>query len=245
MLFHKFLRALLEAWGHKPKGTTVWELLKEVWQNLPFGVKTEMVEIMPKQNAEIDYISDEYANGFVDMDSPEYFIENETYIVNFDGKDYNCKTFIVDTGDDFYYCLGNGDIFMGHSSMDAPFIIYTSREMPKLAIYTRDNEVCSHTISISQQQEVVTPLDPKFVGGSRVVTYTRQNNVLYLEDKEVTFFDIQKEWEAGSILRIRDKGINYYFCTITGLEIADTSDGTGYCVYYTTTNGVDSIQWWD
>lgn len=157
MLFHDFLEALLRSWGHEPKGTTVWQLLKEVLQNLPFGVKTELVEIAPEQNYTFevdeqgDYISTTYINAVLEL--------GKEYIVNWDGTKYTCTMF--DFHDLYMLSDNNTDnptLFMicyipdsGMASMMGGNFSVNSLE-----------KLNSANIAIYGEQDVVQPMNAKF-----------------------------------------------------------------------------------
>ena len=147
MLFHNFLRALMEAWGHKPKGTTVWQLLKEVLQNLPFGTKTEMVEIVPEQSVTQQGDAGDYWRAYIDKANANSVIKDDNeYTIVFNGKSE--KMVVIDT----------------EIEKNGNFLI----EIDEDGINIEWNKDLGETITLAiyEEQEVVQPLDPKFVGAS-------------------------------------------------------------------------------
>ena len=163
MLFHNFLRALMEAWGHKPKGTTVWELLKEVLQNLPFGVKKQLVEIVPEQSVTPN---ESYEGSHIKYNIPTPLTDYNDVLnikkvtVKFNGKEYHC---------DVFYTEGGGYQFGATDPMD-----YTEYPFSGSFQGTPEGDIVvglawpdtlneTVTISVSTEQEVVIPIDKKFV----------------------------------------------------------------------------------
>lgn len=187
MLFHDFLEALLRSWGREPKGTTVWQLLKEVLQNLPFGVKTEMVEIVPEQSVtKSTSWEDVHQNEMRDL-----VIEvngDSNYLVKINDKDYMCKSEFVG-GEDFYMIGDNETV---------PFSIEIYDNMSVVTWKQSLGETI--TLSIYEEREVVTPIDPKFVGasgggGAFVVNFTQVGGNSVTSDK--TLADVENALSKG------------------------------------------------
>ena len=193
MLFHKFLRALLEAWGHKPKGTTVWELLKEVLQNLPFGTKTEMVEIVPEQSVTGEFNEEDGVNSIsLETNIPLEQRDNlKSLEVTFNGVKYECD-FIIDEYGDRYAGAPWGDF------SKYPFTIYAGgyNEDPNVYLDINWSAELGETITLAiyEEKETVTPLDPKFVGGVSVYTYDSDEE--FIDDDSVLYlyhFDVETQ----------------------------------------------------
>lgn len=160
MLFHNFLRALMEAWGHKPKGTTVWELLKEVLQNLPFGVKKQLVEILPEQSVTGQYMpaGDGYPAVYVDD------IPTDTDLFKI-GVKYKVK-------------INNTSYDVEAMSLEDNMVMLMIDEAQSISHYGggmvlswAENFGETITLAIYEEQEVVEPLDPKFVSASGGVVF--------------------------------------------------------------------------
>ena len=84
------LKRITSKWGVESKSHTIEDVLEDLENGLPFGVKTEMVEIVPEQSVtkstSWDDVHQKEMRGFV--------IEvngNSDYLVNINGKDYKCK----------------------------------------------------------------------------------------------------------------------------------------------------------
>ncbi len=201
MLFHKFLRALLEAWGHKPKGTTVWELLKEVWQNLPFGVKTEMVEIVPEQR---------FKGRDEQLDETEYYvIPSQDYEIGYHTLIPGIKYIIVINGvkyEGVCYSESEKNYVDITANVDMPavdnIILWVEEriEQRELNIGWHYSLGETITLAIYEEQEIVIPLDPKFVGGNMVLKVVSDGEGNYIWEQNYTFDDIYEHAINGQLV---------------------------------------------
>jgi len=150
-------------------------------KNKPFGVKTEMVEIVPEQSVTgvIPEVSEGESEFYQSITPPTEIAslklkENASYKVVFNGKEYICKTELWEqefTGDGVAdvkgYKLSTGSIPNG----DVGFTI--SRGWSVLGGQTEDdvNTVIEWsidngetiTLEIYEEKEIVTPLDIKYL----------------------------------------------------------------------------------
>lgn len=218
MLFHKFLRGLLEAWGHKPKGTTVWELLKEVLQNLPFGVKKQLVEIVPEQSVTATAENGECASLENILDIPKEIISSTEKInVTINGKKYECVKSTNQYGTSFF----GATIIEEEERLDFseyPFYFamfeYGDVDFGYWNFIWDADLGETITISISTEQEVVIPLDTKFVGGVEptifyVDTSTASGPTVNPTHEDGTPVTYEEAVSAGYNVLIYDTSRNY------------------------------------
>ena len=93
------------------------------------------------------------------------FKENETYYVNFDGIEYKCVTDMEDTGDATYWHIGNPSLVRSYlEDTGLPFLISTCNEWDYVLFYAY--EPGTHTFSICQKEETITPMDSRFIPSS-------------------------------------------------------------------------------
>lgn len=140
---------------------------------LPFGVKTEMVEIVPEQsvtgerNEEMTDDDGKMIVGFAIDDLPECDIPDNS----------NSKYTIIINGKQYTGTAENGEIFI-------PYLFYTDR-----GDWTWWSADFGETITLAiyEEQEVVKPLDPKFAGGATVYTHKANDDYLYhFDEKTIT-----------------------------------------------------------
>lgn len=156
MLFHDFLEALLRSWGREPKGTTVWQLLKEVLQNLPFGVKTEMVEIVPRQSVtKTSSLGGTCISSAVDV---ELFV-GKKYKVNLNGVYYDAEA-KEGPADDMIVC-GNELFVGGDVDTGEPFAIINIPGNKNMIWLAELGETI--TFALYGEGEVVKPIDIKYL----------------------------------------------------------------------------------
>lgn len=154
MLFHKFLRALLEAWGRKPKGTTVWELLKEIIEGLPFGVKKQLVEIVPEQS-----VTKGEGNVKITASIPPVIGKEYTVLVN--GQKHKIEAKSVLNAPPVFVGIGNASFSSPSENTGEPiFCMYTGTDFQ---VYWDSSLGETITLAIYGEQEVVKQLDAKFL----------------------------------------------------------------------------------
>lgn len=159
MLFYKFLRALLKAWGRKPKGTTVWELLKEIIEGLPFGVKTEMgfVEVFNSgvgggMGANLYYRS---------IGNTLLLKENTNYKVSINGEEFTVKSYKSDNA----VVVGGGVISNISADLSEYSFSIKTLDNGTTFVYWNLNYGISITLVVCEEQEVevTQPIDYKFM----------------------------------------------------------------------------------
>lgn len=142
------IRKITKAWGGKTTGNGISDALSDLYNNLPFGVKTEMVEVYKSDNIEYGNHGMVYLNGMPPM------VENQEYIVVLDGTTYtSVYEYIEELGvmGCYLYATDNGEV-----------LLFMPDDVTPVIVGTQDLT----SISVTTEYEVVTPLDPKFVGAS-------------------------------------------------------------------------------
>ena len=142
--------------------------LKELsWNDLkdkPFGSKIGLVVCHPEETIEM---YDGY-NGFSEqIHIAKLFEAGKKYVVNFDGKTYECVSKNWEIDETTSCVIGNVALaFYAVNPVDTgePFCFkmdYYSAESKLVYVYTPNGG--SHTFSIYEEGEVVEQLDPKFI----------------------------------------------------------------------------------
>ena len=178
-------KKLAKAWGIEPKGDNIADAVNNVVENIPFGVKTEIVEIVPEQTHQSESLMGQ--SGFVANGLSGVTVRDgqEVYVV-FDGVQYISSAFTMDG----IIVVGNG--YVGDKTCPNPgepylmaFNIPDSDNPGDVVVFTEDKNRNEHTIKVSTEQEVVKQLDPKFVGGGFVVTMLSEDGQNFTCDRTV------------------------------------------------------------
>lgn len=170
MSINSEIRKIAKAWGVDTKGSSIKDALKDLRTNLPFGTKTEMVEILPEQS-----VTGEARNGMYGVIRREGFESNtfvlskgKKYIIVLNGKTYESESSTFNFGnnaDDII--IGDKDI--SDFSLDNPNIPFSisSGEMntggATNQIMWRTDLGKTITIAIYEEKEVVQPIDIKYL----------------------------------------------------------------------------------
>lgn len=137
-------------WGTEIRGDNIAEVISDFADNLPFGTKTEMVEIVPEQSVTVQELN-EFGIGFVEATYPE-LIEGNKYIVYFNGKKYECIAKKVKMAGVY---IGSEYIYTGEGLNDCPFAFSDG----VLAV----EEVGKYTFTFYEEQTVVNPINQMFI----------------------------------------------------------------------------------
>ena len=185
MSINSEIRKIAKAWGVDTKGSSIKDALKDLRTNLPFGTKTEMVEIVPEITKMYSNTAEGFYVGYVEyketkaeqigrnFPDKQLIIEGNRYKVIFNGEEY----VLTAKYDEQYEGAILGDYeFTGTSEEDmtliikgAPFVVFPGSSISKyLQIYapmqiTRDLQLPEFNITIYEEQEVATPLDIKYL----------------------------------------------------------------------------------
>lgn len=155
------IRKIIRAWGGKTTGNGISDALSDLYNSLPFGTKTEMVEILPEQSVtqnrggEGFWLNDGSLNGFIPTVGANYRVVINNVEYRCTGKDQSMgdvKGSVIDCGKKFnigYVGFNNSTTMTWDSSLG---------ETITLAIY--------------EEQEIVTPLPAKFMPEPIVFTAT-------------------------------------------------------------------------
>lgn len=188
---------------------------------LPFGVKTEMVEIVPEQT-----ITDGSDNGgfwgyYANSSIQPFEVETDKeYIVKLDGTEYNLvsRTFERDWG------TVNE---IGDSSLtDVPFFIGVESGYPYIGVATGGD----HTISIITEREIIQPLQARFVEKTVLYGDVYKGEYLYHDfgcTKKVTNTELKDIVKNSASIMIsyyyQGVGIEYCipFCIFPGYDYGE------------------------
>ena len=208
----KALNKLAKAWGIEPDYTSVPEALEAIAENPPFGVKTEMVEIVPEQSVTRNMPSDHSAVYIHVIDSPSYKIINgSVYNVVLNEKSYNL-------GSRTEYIGGSPVVVLGSSTetdlTEPPFSIEYDTEMNVCMITWLKSLGETITLAIYEEQEVVKQIDPKFVGGGKYFHITEK----WDEQLQATVFDKTFEETLEAINNYYAPIVVYYNSVYTYME---------------------------
>lgn len=197
------IRKITKAWGGKTTGNGISDALSDLYNNLPFGVKTEMVEIVPEQSV-TGVLEDNYYS-YETIKIPL----RENYIVVFNGKHYNVKN----NGGVGGICeIGEPLNNYNPAFLQYPFSISggtnINDEINGLVMWKPDlGETI--TLAIYEEQEIVIPLNSKFAPGI-VIT----QNEDYIFSANVDFETVVKMHNDGvfnsAVLKMFEGGIVLY-----------------------------------
>ena len=85
-------------------------------------------------------------------------VEGQTYTVNWDGTDYECECFAVQS----FPSIGNSSILGGSDDAGEPFLYLYNPNKAAGQFITLDTSA-SHTISVKTTWEVITPMAEEFL----------------------------------------------------------------------------------
>ena len=103
---------------------------------------------------------------FASLRSPVEIAEGQTYIVNWDGTEYECVCVIAQS----MPVIGNQSIMGAGNDTGEPFLCVDNNRESALEFYTLDTSA-SHTISVKMKGEVITPIAEEFIPSGAVITY--------------------------------------------------------------------------
>lgn len=217
---------------NKPKIVTSWNDLEDK----PFGIKTEIVEIVPEQSVvgdNVENMPNLYMGSLMLSPAPMFIGGNKYTVI------LNSKTYIV-IGTEYSMEEGESASYIGASSPtfeDFPFRIDVNLNDDSLGLSWDKSLGETITFAIYEEQDVVQPLDPKFVGASGTCFIDTNNFGAYTCTR--TFEEIVDLYFKGEIHKILpctqvsvDFGV-YEFRNLKGLvpknassEVASSKDET-------------------
>lgn len=153
------IRKITKAWGGKTTGNGISDAVRDLAENLPFGTKTEMVEILPKTSVSVRQSGNRYTGGMNDL---VVITPSKNYKVIINGAEH-IITAMVER--DFYK--------IKHETSNASeyFSINYNPTTNETSIAWSVDMGCPITVAIYEEQEVVTQLPAKFRGfGEEEVT---------------------------------------------------------------------------
>lgn len=141
-------------------GVTSWNDL----ENKPFGEEVQIVELFP-ETLLTESIEMRDPTWVVPMDG-ESLIVGETYVVRWNGVEYECVCQDLSTKGDSISGLGNLIAFEGTSNREPFGVLYRKyRTGTQVLAQALDETTDTPTLSISERKDVLKQLDPKFVEG--------------------------------------------------------------------------------
>ena len=126
-----------------------------------------MPEGYPSKSVQTTTLMEEQAVEFT-LDSPTYFGSptnpfeisvGQTYIVKWDGTEYECVCFY---SDEYFLKFGNLSILNEGDDTGEPFLYSYDKTSKAGYFYTLDTSA-SHTISVKTTEEIVTPMAEEFI----------------------------------------------------------------------------------
>lgn len=167
---------------NKPKIVTSWNDLEDK----PFGVKTEMVEIVPEQS--VTGLDMSEGNPDVDpgvqlggvLENAIAIEDGKKYIVSINGEKIELTAKNEDNSppDMQFVSMGNDLLAGGLERPDTGEPIYILWTGTSCVAYWKYEIGETITLAIYEEQEVVKPLDPKFVSasGSAILNFSRDSD---------------------------------------------------------------------
>lgn len=173
----KNIRKITKAWGGETTGSGIGDAVRDLYDSLPFSVKTEMVEILPEQSVTGELKSGRYYTTI--SPSPFELAIGKKYKVAINGNTYNVNG-------EKREMEGLSGVFVGDGTLSTfPFAISYGVEDGESGSGLMWSSELGETITLAiyEEQEVVKKLDPKFVG--KTVLYavaTNEDTWLYHDE---------------------------------------------------------------
>ena len=209
-------------------------------------------ELLVPVTVEIDISNQPYVNAQI---MP--FIENQTYVVTWNGEEYSCTAYATSGGG---IAIGNGKLFVfgdnGGNGNGEPFF-YISYEDEFAALFPAESG--TYTISITTSETVVHKLDPKYLpklastpdwnqndpkGEGYIENrpfYTELRRSIFVEEVEVTYpEDLYTEYEPSSVV-LGDT----YIIVVDGVEYEGIMTSDGGFPYLNPSDNSCPVYWYD
>ena len=150
------IRKITKTWGGKTTGNGISDALSDLYNNLPFGTKTEMVEILPEQSVRGSLIAPANMVYTDKIDTSIAFTEGKNYKIVFNGIEYN---FVAKSDGSKIYVAEINNL------TNYPFFIanYTKYEFVQFQVSWSRDLGETITLAIYEEQEVVKQLDVKYL----------------------------------------------------------------------------------
>lgn len=183
----KRLNKLAKMWGCNCRDSaSIEDAIEDIVKNAPFGVKTEMVEIVPEQSVTGEYSGEPpipippfYRYAFNNPNLSPLKEEGTIYIVSINGISYEVEN--------------KGDGLMIYKD-DELFFVYNRIPEDMFEGGQWDPSLGETiTLAIYEKQEVVKQLDPKFVGGVTILYVNHNSGDLYMYKDENKTVAISKD----------------------------------------------------
>lgn len=199
------IRKITKAWGGKTTGNGISDALSDLYNNLPFGTKTEMVEILPEQS--VMQIDEE--GQLLYLIKAGFTIENgKEYEAVVDGVSYD----VIGMSDRGIYAVtdtGNLDTATVYFVCDPSGVAFPIPEgYGSVAMFP--NGTANTRVAIYEEQEVVTQLPAKFRGFGDVNEFVEIYNIQNARGVGSSFFpssDIGCKKENGAYVLV--EGVKY------------------------------------
>ena len=163
------IRKIIRAWGGKPTGNGISDALSDLYNNLPFGTKVETVEILEEQTVTLE--ADPTGELIGGIEAECVINTNNEYIIKWNGKDYKCKPFDLTEsyGAETYMFIDSNDIELAPTKFALAVVVPAKM----ISVYSYDGST-SVTLSITTEQETVTPIPQKYLpegigGGNNII----------------------------------------------------------------------------
>ena len=145
-------------------------------EHLQFGEYEGLVDLLPSTVFELSTTFGPTMYGAV-VNTPDYnIVVDETYVVIWDGVEYECVGVDVSSVLPNTVAVGNGSVF-GFSGNNEPFMITLEEgECAQYISLTDTERGGSHSVRIAKEGTIVTKLDPKYlpddIGGTTLPEVT-------------------------------------------------------------------------
>lgn len=116
-------------------------------------------------------------------------VEGQTYIVKWDGVEYECVCYVFDS----MTLIGNISIMGTGNDTGEPFIYIYHTNKSNGEIGTLDTSA-SHTISVKRIEEIVTPMAAEFIPSAALITYDSSTNTY---SSDLTYDELHERLLGG------------------------------------------------
>lgn len=241
----KSINKIIKSFGGTPthKTTDLDDCIEDLANNLPFGTKTEIVEIVPEQSITGSY--DDDGGSATPMYNADTGVSvdikaNKVYDVYFNDKKYTCTGF--DMGDTV--ALGNVNV-MGDTGMadnGEPFCLVTAPSMDggesTLMCGWDTTEGETITLAIYEEKEIVTPLPAKYMPEPIVFTMSADMSTVTCNK---SYEECLKLYQNKVFNVVVDIGVGIY--PMTSYMYINDESGEDLCYTLTTSGSQMAIEY--
>ena len=166
---------------------------------MPEGYPTKTVQtttLMEEQQVAFTLNNGKY---IAEITNPFEIVEGQTYIVNWDGAEYECVCFAFKSK----HFIGNLSIAGASDDTGEPFLC-----IPVEYLFATLDTSATHTISVKTTGEIVTPMAEEFIPAAALITYDSSTDTF---SSNLTNGELRKRLLSGKQIVYHPVSGNEYF----------------------------------